>query len=91
MLSIPAMTWFFFISAYLFFRHFNMEMLTIKCKKRIRSIFVPYIIWNTMSAALLFVRGGTVDTTKGIIELLRMTYIFWGAGCANGPLWYMFR
>ncbi|WP_041139751.1 acyltransferase family protein [Beduini massiliensis] len=46
---------FFIISAYLFY--INLEFNTIKTKifKRIKTIFVPYLIWNTIALLYFFI------------------------------------
>ena len=42
-ISVPG---FFMVSSYLFYRRFNWSRLLPKWKSRIRSILVPYLIWN---------------------------------------------
>lgn len=42
-IAVPG---FFLISSYLFFRGFTLEMIWVKWYSRIRSILVPYIMWN---------------------------------------------
>lgn len=44
-ISVPG---FFLISSYLFFRGFTLKQIWVKWKSRIRSILVPYIIWNSL-------------------------------------------
>lgn len=44
-IAVPG---FFLISSYLFFRGFTMEKLWVKWNSRIRSILVPYIMWNLL-------------------------------------------
>lgn len=39
---------FFFISGFLFFRSYDLSKTLDKYKKRIKSILIPYIIWNTI-------------------------------------------
>ena len=39
---------FFFISGFLFFRNFQISMLLDKYQSRIKSIVIPYIVWNTL-------------------------------------------
>lgn len=42
-ISVPG---FFMVSSYLFYRRFDWSRLVPKWKSRIRSILVPYLIWN---------------------------------------------
>lgn len=42
-IAVPG---FFMISAYLFYRDFSWEKLPGKWKRRIRSVLVPFILWN---------------------------------------------
>lgn len=44
-IAVPG---FFMISSYLFYRNFTWEKLWPKWNSRIRSILVPYILWNTI-------------------------------------------
>lgn len=52
--SVPI---YFFISGYLFFFNGNFSMAEYyrKIKRRIKSLLVPYIIWNTLSIILLVI------------------------------------
>ena len=90
-LAIPAMSWFFFISGYLFFRKFKPEKIMTKLKSRVRTIVVPYLIWNSFGVLLNIIKGENV-LSNGIGSFILNNYIFeFGGGCANAPLWYMFR
>lgn len=89
-LAIPAMTWFFFISAYLFFRNLEVSQIAQKWEKRIQSILIPYLLWNTVAVFMDFVKGGVRGNNP--LDFLISNYFFInGSGCRNGPLWYMFR
>lgn len=44
-IAVPG---FFLISSYLFFRNFTMARLREKWKSRIKSILIPYIVWNLL-------------------------------------------
>ena len=44
-IAVPA---FFMLSAYLFYRGFTRKKLWSKWNSRIKSILVPYIVWNTI-------------------------------------------
>ncbi|MBV4186261.1 MAG: acyltransferase [Phocaeicola dorei] len=51
-----AVPLFFFISGFLFFYHtdFSMKMYKQKLKKRVRTLLVPYLFWNTVVFLLFF-------------------------------------
>jgi surface polysaccharide O-acyltransferase-like enzyme len=51
----PAVAVFFLLSGFLFFRNFVLAKTFEKYKSRFRSLFIPYILWNTV--ALLFIIG----------------------------------
>lgn len=90
-ISIPVMTYFFFISAFLFFREFNMSKLIGKWKRRVFSLLIPYLIWNTIMVIVKLCNGEELFS-EGIFMFIRKSYIFFnGSGSANGPLWYLFR
>lgn len=48
MIAQIAVPGFFMISGYLFYRNFEWGSLHGKCKSRIRSLLIPYIIWNIL-------------------------------------------
>lgn len=61
-----AVPGFFLISSYLFFRNFTMDRLWIKWNSRIRSVLVPYIVWNLLYY-LGYVIGSRLPVVSGII------------------------
>lgn len=81
-----AMSWFFAITGFLLFVDFSMEKYPTKIKKRISTLFVPYLLWQLIFLILEF-----VDTQQLISlgELLRRIFLFvrWPV-C--GPLWYVY-
>ena len=90
-LAIPAMSWFFFISGYLFFRNLTLGTIVRKLRTRIRTVVVPFVIWNIFGVGLKCVKGVDVFS-GGILDLIYNNFFFeFGGSCANGPLWYMFR
>ena len=94
----PRVPILFIISGYFFFRTLNgckpdNEFFIGKYKKRVSSLLIPYIIWNAIAIAMLYVK-------YEIIEKTPLTFIdymsgFWdftqrvGYDPANGPLWYV--
>lgn len=43
-----AVSAFFIVSAYLFFRNFEMNMYLGKLKNKFNTLFIPYIMWSTV-------------------------------------------
>lgn len=88
-IAVPG---FFMISSYLFYRNFTWDKLWPKWNSRIRSILVPYILWNTIyylgyviSSRIPYLTG---VVGKGVVPLELMTgvdailhytynYVFW--------------
>ena len=78
-IAVPC---FFFISGYLFFyknKIFTVEAYKDKIKRRIRSLLIPYVIWNILAVAYLYVTQDIVpDSLAGIF-----------IAPANFPLWFL--
>lgn len=82
---------FFFISGFLFFRNFQIHMLADKYKSRIKSIVIPYIVWNTLYYILFAcilkipvlanIVNGDPTITAGILGYIKYIYdgyyVFW--------------
>ena len=90
-LAVPT---FFFISGYLFFygKEWNMAVYREKIKKRFRTLFIPYIIWNGLAILFLFLiqRLHLVSADKMVADygLTDYLYSFWASGLINGAsLW----
>lgn len=92
MLASPTMGWFFFTTAYFFFRRIkSVENIKKQINKRIYSLLLPYVIWNTFGMVLHII-GGEYTGGISVWQLIRNNYIFYGGtGCGNGPLWYIAR
>lgn len=91
--SVPLL---FIISGYFFFRspeEKNIKFYLTKWHRRIYSLLVPYLIWNTIAIAFLFIRFNIMAGEN----LALCDYIsgFWdftgreGNDPADGPLWYI--
>jgi len=91
-ISLAMMSWFFFITAYLFFRKVNsIEVIWNKMRNRIFTLGIPYLLWNTFGM-ILHIIGGEYSSDVSVLRIIRYTYIFYnGEGCGNVPLWYIFR
>jgi surface polysaccharide O-acyltransferase-like enzyme len=76
------MGYFFFVSGYLFFRKFDMSQLLRKWKTRVRSLLVPFLIWNVIAFAVLW--------HFKVPEGLKLWQLFLDVNnLADGPLWYV--
>lgn len=62
-IAVPG---FFLISSYLFFRGFTLERLWVKWNSRIRSVMVPYIVWNFLYY-LGYIIGSRIPVLSDII------------------------
>lgn len=90
-IAISVMGLFFFITAYLFFRKVEtVKGVLEKCRSRIYTLVIPYMIWNTVGGFFHFLGGDYDKYTIG--QIFRYTYLFYnGEGCGDLPLWYIFR
>ncbi len=88
-----AVPTFFTISAFLFFRCFDLKSYKVKIHKRIKTLLVPYLIWNTIGVIFFAVltnlpfvarhmNQGRVDLNPIdlIVDVVLSTYT---------PLWYV--
>ncbi|PNV59139.1 hypothetical protein C0033_25380 [Clostridium sp. chh4-2] len=87
-----AVPGFFIISGYLFFRNFTMDRLWNKWNSRIKTVLVPFVVWNTIYYAA-YAAGSRIPwlcdiLDKGIIPVnlnalvdavlhYRYNYVFW--------------
>ncbi|WP_077609808.1 acyltransferase family protein [Clostridium sp. Marseille-P2415] len=90
-IAVPG---FFLISSYLFFRGFTLERLWVKWNSRIRSVLVPYIIWNFLYY-LGYVIGSRVPLLSAVIGKGKIPFTFLKAAEAvlhftyNYVFWYL--
>lgn len=79
-----AMSFFFMTSGYLLYRNLDAHTTKEKLKRRIKSLLIPFVIWNIiyMPADILF-HGREIN---GVAQIL---YGF-SFSPYNGPLWYVF-
>ena len=104
-IAVPA---FFIISGFLFFFNvtfFDKNNYLIKLRKRFKTLFIPYVIWNVLATlpiydlSLYFFKGIPLNLDHNLLE------IFWNNSCdiwydrfgfehhlcypLNVPLWYI--
>ena len=90
-IAVPG---FFLISSYLFFRNFTLDRLWIKWNSRIRSVLVPYIVWNLLYY-LGYVIGSRLPVVSEIIGKGKIPFHFTVAADAvlhytyNYVFWYL--
>ena len=87
---------FFMLSAYLFYRNFTMKRLGEKLNKRLHSLLVPYLLWNTIyyvayvaasripGLQMIANRTDLVITTSGAWQAITK-YTF------NPVFWFMYQ
>lgn len=78
-IAVPC---FFFISGFLFFAntdHFTIGSYLTKLQRRVRSLFIPYILWNILGAVYLYVTQHIACDSFSALFLAP----------ANFPLWFL--
>lgn len=77
-----GMGYFFFVSGYLFFRNFKMDNLIRKWKTRVKSLVIPFFIWNSIA----FIEVQRLELMNG----RKIWQCFFDINnLADGPLWYV--
>lgn len=82
-----AMSHFFMITGFLLFYNFSMKNYAEKIKRRIYSLFIPYITWQILTWGLFRIQKGTAIC--GLREFLSSCFLLerWPV---NGPMWYVY-
>lgn len=84
-MALLAMSCFFAISAFLLFRNLTMENYWVKIRKRVFSLFIPYLIWQIGEAIL---KSALLGKRKPLETFCRIFLLYkWPP---NGPLWYLY-
>jgi len=92
--------WFFVISGYFFLRflkeeEFGTRWVLAKWKKRIRTLLIPYLIWNAIAVLAVLAKNeifGLLNLGKDYGELQTLSFgpLSWFFfGPADFPLWFM--
>lgn len=79
-----AMAFFFFVTQYLFFRDFSYSKYGKKITKRLKTLLLPYIVWNIIAIGIDYLRG--INTTPLASFKTCFTFVF----PPNGPIWYVY-
>ncbi|WP_395015922.1 acyltransferase family protein [Robinsoniella peoriensis] len=86
-----AVPTFYALSGYLFFRNCTDENLTIKCKKRFKTVMIPYLFWNGIFYIVYFIMSGipliASRINMNIPSLSLYSVVF--QNFANPPLWFL--
>ena len=94
-LAVPC---FFFVSGYLFFsgmQEWNWQGYMRKLKKRVRTLFVPYVLWNLLAAVVIYLFSVWKTVKEGSAPVTFAEHIsgwggLWDAHTSfDGPLWFI--
>lgn len=98
-ISNVAVPVFFIISGFLLFYNvekYNASVYRNKMKKRVKSLLVPYLSWNTIYLALFYLIGhdnisltSVPDMFADDVSLGRFLYIAYVRPPVDGPLWFI--
>lgn len=80
--AIIAMGYFFMITGFFLYRGLNYKNIKTRLFKRIKTLLLPYIIWNLIYLIYFLSIGG-----KYTMDVLMIKFIF---DPLAGPLWYVF-
>lgn len=85
-LTSIAVPYFFLISGYFFFKqsYYENGNYTAMIRKKVQTLFIPFLIWNLLAFVPLWVSGKVVIEDHWymyVVDLLHSDY--------NGPLWYV--
>lgn len=93
-LAVPAMSYFFFSSAYFRYRNFDRSDYLPKLKKRIKSLLIPYICWNIIGYIVCVAMDFVPFSFSGLVKMFIFVYIP-GIELVHEPiigaLWFVIR
>lgn len=84
-LAVLAMSYFFTVSGFLLFSGLTFEKISLKIKKRVRTLLIPYLIWQMLSTVYL----AAVGTPYSIERWIGTVFLF-QSWPPNGALWYVY-
>lgn len=74
-LAVPAMSYYFLSSAYFRFRNYKKEDYLPKLKKRVWTLLIPYVVWNTVEFIICSVRGYITPSLWQFVKGFIFVYI----------------
>lgn len=80
-----AMSWFFATSGFLLFLNLKRKNFTVKIKKRIYSLLLPYFLWQMIAVIKGLLKGYSYDF-KAVIK----TIFLFDRWPPDGALWYLY-
>lgn len=92
-IAVPG---FFMVSGYLFYRNFSWGSLRRKWESRIRSVLVPYVLWNGLYY-IGYVVGSRLPFLAGVVEKGEIPFNWYAAADAvlhytyNYVFWYLYQ
>ena len=93
-LAVPAMSFFFFSSAYFHFRNYDVSTYWKSLKKRVPSLLVPYVLWNLIEFVICGLRGyinvSFTQLLKGMV-FVYIPFIELTHEPLIGALWFVVR
>lgn len=84
-LAVLAMSYFFTVSGFLLFSGLTFGKISLTIKKRIRTLLIPYLIWQMISTVYLAAAGNPYSIQRWIGTVF--LFQFWPP---NGALWYVY-
>lgn len=95
-ITIPAITLFFILSGVAFFRNYDKAMYCHKLKARIKSLLIPFLIWNVVwmifeiITSYSFISAYFLGREKFELTVSNVLTAIFHYGC-NGPFWFVFE
>lgn len=94
-----SLCWFFFFSGFLFYynkkHQFGWHWVKGKYKRRVKSILIPYIVWNLLNVAVILVVTSLfgwagITVSRDPLDAVEKGPLYWFiTGPIDFPLWYL--
>lgn len=84
-LGVIAMSFFFCVTGFLLFHNLNMTTYKQKIIRRIKTLLIPYFIWQLIGILIMFFSGKSI-TFQGLID----TIFLLKRWPPDGALWYLY-
>lgn len=80
------MCYFFAVTGYLLFRDYSLKKYPAKLRRRIFSLFIPYVLWQIIAALIEIL---TTECEMTLADFLNRTFLLY-AWPVDAPLWYVY-